>query len=129
MGIWTIGYGHTGLDHNDGTVYPGRVITQQQAEDLLLYDMGTSEGAVSSLVKVPLNQNQFDALVSFQFNVGALESSTLLRLLNTGDYFGAACQFDRWNHAGGEELHGLTLRRHSERDLFCGFPNFIHQAV
>lgn len=78
------------------------------------------EKGVSDLVKVPLNQNQFDALVSFAFNLGLgnLKSSTLLKKLNASDYIGASKEFERWNRAGGKVLNGLTRRRIAERDLF-----------
>lgn len=114
-GIWTNGYGHTGPD-----VTPGMVITQVQADALLARDLERFEAGVARLVKVPLNQNQFDALVCFSFNLGlgALQGSTLLRLLNAGDYAGAAAQFPRWNKAGGKELPGLTRRRAAEQSLF-----------
>ncbi|NHR05723.1 lysozyme [Chromobacterium haemolyticum] len=114
-GIWTNGYGHTGPD-----VTPGQVITQAQADALLARDLERFEAGVARLVKVPLNQNQFDALVCFSFNLGlgALQGSTLLRLLNAGDYAGAAAQFPRWNKAGGKELPGLTRRRAAEQSLF-----------
>ena len=69
---------------------------------------------------MPVTQNQFDALVSFTYNLGAgnLRSSTLLKKLNAGDYAGAADEFPKWNKAGGKELAGLTRRRNAERDLF-----------
>ncbi|MCY1458796.1 Lysozyme RrrD [compost metagenome] len=78
------------------------------------------EPEVERLVQVPLTGNQWDALVSFTYNLGAanLESSTLLRLLNAGDYVGAAGQFPRWNKAGGKVLPGLVRRREAERVLF-----------
>src|SRR6266498_1702606 len=98
VGIWTIGYGHTGLKHNDGTVYPGRIITEEQANNLLAYDMGVFEDRVNRLVTATLTDDQFSALVSFDFNTGGLEGSTLLRLLNSEDYQGAADQFLRWTH-------------------------------
>lgn len=129
VGVWTIGWGHTGLTHEDGSVFAGRNITETEAVELLKHDMGAFEQRVDRLVSVPLNQCQFDALVSFDFNTGGLENSTLRRLLNAGDYWGAACQFDRWNRAGGQVLRGLVRRRASERDLFCGFPRFIHETV
>ncbi|MGR2678743.1 lysozyme [Chromobacterium haemolyticum] len=117
VGVWTIGYGHTGPD-----VTPGLVITQAQADALLARDLSRFESGVTRLVQVPLNQNQFDALVCFSFNLGlgALQGSTLLRLLNAGDYAGAAAQFPRWNKAGGKVLPGLTRRRVAEQALFLG---------
>lgn len=115
VGIPTIGYGHTGPD-----VTLGKIITRAEAENLLRQDLGEAEAAVSSLVKVALNDNQFSALVSFVFNVGAgaFEQSTMLRLLNEGKHTEAANQFPRWNKAGGRELPGLTRRRKAERELF-----------
>lgn len=116
VGIWTIGYGTT------SGVYPGMRITEAEAEALLKRDLARFERAVEDLVTVPLNDDQFSALVSFVYNVGegALASSTLLRLLNRGDYRGAADQLLRWNRAGGRELAGLTRRRRAERALFLG---------
>lgn len=117
--VWTIGYGHTGLKHNDGTVKKGRTITEAEAEALLTQDLNTKYGPeVSRLVKVPLQQHEFDALVSFHFNTGALAKSTLLRRLNIGDRAGAAEEFLRWTKGGGKELPGLVRRRKSERYLF-----------
>ena len=117
-GVPTIGYGHT------AGVAMGQTITQQQADDYLRRDVRQFERAVARLVTVPLTQGQFDALVSFAFNLGegALAQSTLLRLLNTGDYAGAAAQFDRWNKAGGRVLPGLVRRRAAERALFEAHP-------
>lgn len=117
-GIPTIGYGHT------AGVAMGQTITQQQADDYLRRDVRQFERAVARLVTVPLTQGQFDALVSFAFNLGegALAQSTLLRLLNAGDYAGAAAQFDRWNKAGGRVLPGLVRRRAAERALFEAHP-------
>ncbi len=118
--IWTIGYGHTGLMHNDGTVYAGRKIDEGQAEALLRYDLEKFSGRVAKLVAVPLEQHQFDALVSFAFNVGegALVRSTLLKKLNGYNYAGAAEEFMKWNKGGGKVLAGLTRRRKAERHLF-----------
>lgn len=117
VGVPTIGYGHTGPD-----VYYGLEITQARAEQLLVQDLKRFEDAVRRAVKVSLNDNQFAALVSFTFNVGegALQSSTLLRLLNAGDYNGASAQFLRWSYAGGQQLPGLYRRRQAERALFRG---------
>jgi lysozyme len=112
--VWTIGYGHT------HTAKQGQKITGAQAEALLRKDITWAEEAVNKSVVVPLTQNQFDALVSFVFNVGAgaFGSSTLLRLLNSKDYEGAANQFLRWNKQKGVVLKGLTKRREEERKLF-----------
>jgi lysozyme len=129
-GVWTIGYGHTGLQHKDGTVYRGRVITQEKADELLAYDMNQFEHRVTALVKEPLNQDQFDALVSFDFNTGGLtlnggKPSTLLRALNLGDLAGVDAQFMVWNKVKGKAVSGLTRRRMSERRLFNSEPNYI----
>ena len=117
VGVLTIGYGTT------TGVSSGMQITQSQAEAYLKQDLAKFEQAVKDDVTVPLNSSQFDALVSFTYNVGegALTSSTLLRLLNQGDYQGAANQFARWNKGdGGAELAGLTTRRKAEKALFLG---------
>ncbi|MEO1621581.1 MAG: lysozyme [Cyanobacteria bacterium J06632_3] len=114
VGVWTIGYGHT------RTAGPGQRITLEQATNLLRNDVATFEKAVTRAVRVPINANQFAALVSFAYNVGvgALNSSTLIRKLNVGDTLGAADEFLRWNRAGGRVLAGLTRRRIAERALF-----------
>ncbi len=91
-----------------------------QADSALISDLAQCERAVNRLVKVTLTQNQFDALVSFVFNVGSgnLQSSTLLRKLNSGDYKGAADEFLRWNKAAGKVMNGLVARRTAEREFF-----------
>jgi len=97
------------------------VITIVEAEDLLKHEVNEScESTIERLVKVPLQQNQYDALVSFIYNVGAsaFGDSTLLRMLNLGDYQGAADQLLRWNIGGGRVLLGLLRRREDERALF-----------
>jgi lysozyme len=119
VGIWTIGYGWT--QPVDGKpIRAGMTIKQETAERLLKTGLVSYESDVSRLVKVGLTQGQFDALVSFTYNLGArsLSTSTLLRQLNAGDYTGAADEFLRWNKAGGEVLNGLTRRREAERALF-----------
>jgi lysozyme len=116
--VWTIGYGHTGLTHKDGTVKRGREVTEQEALKLLAHDMGKFEKRVNALVTVPLTQHEFDALVSFDFNTGALHKSTLLKKLNQGDKPGAEREFARWNRGGGRVLAGLVRRRKAERFLF-----------
>lgn len=122
-GKWTIGYGHTGETLGKPTPQ-GMTITDKQVDELLKQDMNRFEDAVIKNVKVKLLQQQFDALVSFAFNVGsgALASSTLLKKLNAGDYTGAADQFLVWNKAtvNGKKtvLAGLTRRRQAERHLF-----------
>ena len=100
------------------------LINEIKAEVLLREDLQKAEEAVEQLVTTPINENQFSALVSFAFNVGAgaLQESTLLSLLNTGaEAETVATQFLRWNKAGDEELPGLTRRRHAERALFLEF--------
>lgn len=115
VGVLTIGYGHTGAD-----VKQGMTITRDEAERLLRDDLHDAESAVEKAVRVPMTQGQFDALVSFVFNLGAgrLQTSTLLRKLNDRNYIGAADEFPRWNKAGGKVLAGLTARRGAERALF-----------
>jgi GH24 family phage-related lysozyme (muramidase) len=128
VGIWTIGYGHTSAA-GAPQVRAGMTITEQQAEDILKQDLGLFEAGVRDRVKVPLNSDQFSALVSFAFNVGlgALGNSTLLRKLNAGDYAGAANEFTRWVKAGGATLPGLVRRRDAERALFLSqdYKQFI----
>ncbi|HDV8501636.1 TPA: lysozyme [Enterobacter bugandensis] len=119
VGVWTIGYGWT--QPVDGKlIRAGMTIKQETAERLLKTGLVSYENDVSRLVKVGLTQGQFDALVSFTYNLGArsLSTSTLLRKLNAGDYAGAADEFPRWNKAGGKVLNGLTRRREAERALF-----------
>ncbi|WP_435952723.1 lysozyme [Dryocola sp. BD626] len=119
VGVWTIGYGWT--QPVDGRpVSKGMAITQQKANELLSEGVVQYENGVTSLVSVPVNQNQFDALVDFAYNLGvnALKGSTLLRKLNASDYAGAANEFPKWNKAGGKELAGLTRRREAEKSLF-----------
>ena len=89
---------------------------------MLMNDIARFEPELDSLAKVPLSQNQWDALMSFVYNLGSanLGPSTLLKLLNAGDYAGAAEQFLRWNKAGGQVLAGLTKRRAAERAMFLG---------
>lgn len=116
VGVWTIGYGHT------GGVRAGDRITPEQGESLLRADAGCAADAVARATVVPLTQGQFDALVSLTFNLGApaLEGSTLLRKLNAGDVAGAAAEFPKWCHAGNAVLPGLVARRARERALFEG---------
>ncbi|MDD6387620.1 MAG: lysozyme [Bacilli bacterium] len=113
-GVWTIGYGHT------NGVKSGMQITKAQALNYLKQDLSIYEKAVTNYVKVPLNQNQFDALVSFSFNcgTGALKTSTLLQKLNSSDYNGAANEFLKWNKSNGKVLNGLVKRREEEKELF-----------
>jgi len=115
VGVWTIGWGHTGKD-----VYEGCTMTQEEADTTLLDDLQKTARGVEACVKVPISDNQFGALVSFAFNVGLgnLEKSTLLKLLNEGDFHGASLQFQMWDHAGGVTVPGLLRRRTAEVQLF-----------
>lgn len=115
VGVWTVGYGATGAD-----VTEGLEITQEEADKRLLADIEQFERGVMRVVKVPLTDNQLAALVSFTYNlgIGSLWRSTLLRLLNAGDYEAAAKEFLKWDRAGGVPVAGLTRRRKSEMDLF-----------
>lgn len=120
-GVPTIGWGST--RYLNGTrVKMGDVVTRKQADDLLYHTVMGFEAEVNSLIKVPLNQHQFDALVSFQYNTGALSISTLLKKLNAKDYQGAADQFPAWNKItkNGIKVVSDTLvkRRAIERRLF-----------
>lgn len=113
-GIPTIGYGHT------KGVKLGDTCTKEQAEKWLENDFFTAKQEVKAVVKVPLRENQLDALTSFVFNLGVrkLTQSTLLKKLNAGDYSGAAAEFDKWVYSGGKKLNGLIARRAAERKLF-----------
>lgn len=113
-GVWTIGFGHT------KTAKPEMMISHLQAESLLKKDLSYFEEAVTRLVKVPLTQGQYDALVSFAYNCGveALRVSSLLKYLNKGQYNLAALQFNRWTRANGKVLPGLVTRRKAEYQLF-----------
>lgn len=112
---WTCGWGSTGVD-----VTPATAWTQEQADNRLRADLEHFAGSVDTLVKVPLAPNQKAALVDFTYNLGAgnLASSTLLKLLNAGDYRGAAAQFPLWNKAAGKVMAGLVRRRAAEQSMF-----------
>lgn len=114
VGILTIGYGHT------HAVKAGDIITGEQADAFLREDLQVAELTVNTNVKAKLTQGQFDALVSFVFNLGSgnFVKSTLIRKLNAGDYAGAADEFGRWVNAGGKKLPGLVKRRAAEREVF-----------
>ncbi|UYL86103.1 lysozyme [Acinetobacter phage vB_AbaM_BP10] len=119
VGVWTIGIGTT-IYPNGTKVKKGDTCTSEQAKTYFKHDLVKFENVVNESVKVPLSQNQFDALVSLTYNIGsgAFKNSTLLKLLNNGDYQGAADQFPAWKKAGGRVLEGLVKRRAAERDLF-----------
>jgi lysozyme len=112
----TIGWGHRVREDEEFSF----AITMDVGEQLLREDLAEAEAGVERLVTVPLTDNQFSALVSWTFNLGMghLAGSTLLRLLNVGDYQGAADQFSVWVKANGKRLPGLVKRRAQERELF-----------
>lgn len=117
VGVWTIGYGHTGDD-----VVAGLTITQAQAQDLLAGDVSSAAKCVNQVVTIALTQNEFDALTDFVFNLGSgnFTGSTLLRDLNAGNFTAAAAQFDLWDRAGGTVVAGLLRRRQAETAIFSG---------
>ena len=119
VGVWTIGYGTTKYP-NGIRVKKGDTCTLDQAKAYMQNDLKAFEQTVNSAVKVPLNQNQFDALVSLAYNIGstAFKNSTLVKRLNEGNYNAAANQFDLWVNAGGKRMQGLVNRRAAERTLF-----------
>jgi lysozyme len=127
-GIPTIGFGST--RYHDGTpvTLHDLPITRDRAEEIMLSNLGEYEAAVNRYVAVPLNQNQFDALVDFAYNAGCqnFRGSTLLKKLNTGDYSGAADEFKKWVYGHDPKtkqairLRGLVIRREAERNLFIG---------
>jgi lysozyme len=117
-GVWTIGWGST--HHGGHKIDPATRWTMEECNAAFIKDMEAFERDVRKLVKVPLEQHQFDALVSFNYNTGGLGKSTLLKKLNAGDYDAAAQEFKRWNKANGKVLPGLTRRRASESLLFQG---------
>ena len=112
---WTIGYGHTGPE-----VVEGLEITQDQAEQYLVQDIKQAEANVNAVVHVELTQEEFDALVDFAFNCGCrnLDSSTLMKKLNAGDYEGASHEFIKWDMAAGHHMSGLLKRREAEAAMF-----------
>ncbi|MDI6804907.1 MAG: lysozyme [Bacteroidota bacterium] len=114
--VLTIGYGHT------KTTKPGMKIQVKEADDLLKEDLKYFEEALLKLIKSPITQNQFDAIVCFCFNVGVgnFKRSTLLKFINSPRYYDAADQFLVWNKVGKKESLGLTNRRTAERNLFLG---------
>lgn len=121
-GVPTIGYGATYYPDGRRVTMADKPVSEADATTLLRAMLSSYEAGVDRYVQVPLTQSQFDALVSFAYNVGlsSLKNSTLLRLLNDKNYAGAASQFTRWNKAGGKVLLGLTKRREAERLLFIG---------
>lgn len=119
-GFWTVGYGHklTSAELAEGS--QTRTITEPDALLLLIDDADWAAEQVARLVHVPLSQGQLDALVDFTYNLGVerLAGSTLLKLLNLGNYHDAGQQLLRWDMAGDEHLAGLTIRRQAELALW-----------
>ncbi len=115
-GVWTIGYGHT------KGVAPGDSVSQEEAEQMLVDELHEYESYVNEYVTVALSQNQFDALVSWVYNLGPanLKASTMLKVLNSGEYEDVPAQMKRWNKAGGKVLEGLIRRREAEACLYQG---------
>ena len=115
VGKWTVGYGHL-MQPGESVTTP---LTEEQATSLLLNDVRKAVRCVAN-APVTLSQNEFDALVSFTYNLGcgAFTTSTLLKKIVAGDLLGAADEFLKWNHAGGQVVSGLTHRRQLERTLF-----------
>jgi lysozyme len=113
-GVPTIGYGHT------RNVHLGMTCSQAQAEAWLLADVAVAVNAVDTLVRVSLTQGEYDALVDFAFNCGvaAFHGSTMLKLLNQGNYQAAANEFEKWDHCDGTEVAGLLRRRVAEKQEF-----------
>lgn len=113
-GVWSIGFGET------KGVTPGMQISIQQAEKYLEARLATLEEEILTLVKVPINDNQLSGLESFAYNlgIGALAGSTMLKLINKGDFAEAADQFSLWTHVKGKIIPGLVTRRKAEQKLF-----------
>lgn len=118
-GIWTLGYGETGPH-----IGPGLTVTPAEAEGWLSNRTTSLSDMISGLVKVPLKQNQFDALVSLVYNIGitAFSHSTMLKLINQNQLDKAALEFIKWDHVNGTEVEGLRARRLAERSLFVNGP-------
>lgn len=111
-GVWTIGFGHT---HG---VHEGMSCTQKEAEAWLEQDVQNAVAQVNKCLTIIVTQDEFDALVDFEFNTGALRKSTLLKLLNAGDCEGAAAEFAKWDKDNGKRVAGLARRRKAEHDKF-----------
>ena len=121
VGVWTIGYGHT------ESVEEGMEISQHQADIMLGSDLVKYANYINEYVTVSLNPNQFDALTSWVYNLGPgnLKSSTMLKVLNEGNYDDVPFQIKRWNKAGGKVLKGLVRRREAEAELFATGDDWI----
>lgn len=121
VNIPTIGFGSTYYEDGTKVTLKDKTITEERATELLEFVANkTFSENINKVVKVPLSQNQFDALVSFAYNIGNknFNWSTLLKKLNLSDYIGASLEFGRWNQANGKILNGLVLRRQKEKELF-----------
>ena len=129
-GVVTVGYGAT-RDINNKPLELNTTITIEEAYKLFERDIKLKEEAILSLVSIKLNKNQLDALVSFVYNIGIpqFRRSTMLKLLNKGDYIGASNEFDRWVNAGGRPLKGLILRREAEKVLFLNSVNSLDSEM
>lgn len=123
---WTGGWGHTGAE-----MHYGMTFSREQAVAWLRQDVASAEATVKRVVRVELNQEEYDALVDLVFNIGSgnFNTSTLLRKLNAGDTEGAIAEFARWNKAGGVVLVGLVKRREAERALFQLGANHQRRAA
>jgi len=121
---WTCGYGQTGPE-----IFRGIVWSQAYADRMFDEHAEKLSKQIEALITVPVEQCQFDAIVSLAYNVGVenVRTSTLLRKLNAGDYDGAGAEFIRWNRAAGKIMRGLTRRRYAERALFEGQP--VDEAI
>lgn len=120
-GIPTIGFGNTFYENMKKVTLQDKTITEERADSLFNFLVTTNfVNVVNRLVIVDINQNQFDALVSFVYNLGSgnFEKSTLLKKVNQEDFIGASLEFEKWNKAGGKVLNGLTKRRLAEKELF-----------
>ena len=120
-GIPTIGFGNTFYENMKKVTLQDETITEERADSLFNFLVTTNfVNVVNRLVIVDINQNQFDALVSFVYNLGSgnFEKSTLLKKVNQEDFIGASLEFEKWNRASGKVLNGLTKRRLAEKELF-----------
>ena len=120
-GIPTIGFGNTFYENMKKVTLQDETITEERADSLFNFLVTTNfVNVVNRLVIVDINQNQFDALVSFVYNLGSgnFEKSTLLKKVNQEDFIGASLEFEKWNRSSGKVLNGLTKRRLSEKELF-----------
>jgi lysozyme len=127
VGVLTIGYGHTNLGNTPPHIAPGIIWTKQQCDEALSNDLTATEIDVLKIMqRVTLDQNQFDALVSFEFNTGHLAKSSIPAKLRAGETHAAITTLLLYNHAGGRVLNGLTRRRGCEAALFVG--NIQHAA-